>query len=185
MTTVLTVYAEADPDTKVESKVFARQVLSILQDPRGWPRAGIRFVAGKDAKTSDLWIRLATNDSVKRDCGFNMMSCAWVGGKRSLINLERWSKVTQVSGLSLPDYRRYVINHETGHLLGLHDNMSQGTPDILAPVMVQHTLGPRGYRPNNRPRDDELARVVKLGPARLQIKPKKGGTKKKTTKKKK
>jgi hypothetical protein len=167
MSVVLTVYIESDADAGNPS--FARQALAILQDGRGWPRAGITFRAAASARVADLWIRLATNVSVKRDCGFNMMSCAWVGGKRSLINLERWRAGSKESGLSLVDYRRYVINHETGHLLGLHDNMSHGSKE-LAPVMVQHTLGPRGYTPNCLPSDNEIARVAKLGPARLQLK---------------
>ena len=170
----LSVYAEADPDTGMDSAAFARQCMAILCDARGWPRAGIEFAAAPSSGKADLWIRLATNPSVKRDCGFDMMSCAWVGGKRSLINLERWTKPTKVSGLTLAASRRYVINHETGHLLGLHDNMSRGTALISAPVMVQHTLGTRGYRPNNRPTPAEIAAVAKLGPARLQIK--KGGS---------
>lgn len=177
--TKLKVYAEADSDTGYSSLVFFRSVMAILVDPRGWSRAGIQFQVARNSSEADLWIRLSSNPTVKKSCGFDRMSCAWVAGKRSHINLDRWMGGSDKSGLSIPAYRRYVINHEVGHLLGLHDDTSQGVRTTLAPVMVQHTLGTRGYAPNNRPRDDEILAVTKLDPARLRI----GGQKKKSKKK--
>jgi hypothetical protein len=172
--TTLRVFVEADQDTKMPTGPFQRQVMDILTDARAWPRAGIRFVASSQ-KTADLWIRLGTNDTLKAE-GFDMMSCAWIPSTgqaktvgRSIINRERWLYGSDRSGLTVQDYRRYVINHETGHLLGLRDNMSCGAGVTVAPVMVQHTLGTRGYRANNRPRADEIDAVVRLGVGRLVV----------------
>jgi hypothetical protein len=180
----LKVFAEADPGT-LPTAEFRRKVMAILTDSRGWPRAGIQFVEAPNERGSDLWIRLSPNSALKRE-GFDMMSCAWVSGKKSLINLERWLHGSDKSGLSVENYRRYVINHETGHLLGLRDNMTTSKDaSALAPVMVQHTLGTRGYRANNRPRDDEIASVVRLGVGRLVVaKSAAGGARKKRSRKK-
>lgn len=202
METTLHVFAEADKDTQVPTTAFARKVMAILRNPAGWPRTGIRFVPAPNPQEADLWIRLARNTTVKRTCGFDKMSCAWVGGKRSLINLERWlagsdgsvfgEKTAQgaVSADGLMKYHTYVINHETGHLLGLDDQKSPGV-GVTAPVMLQHTLGEKllqGARANYMPLQSEIDAVRQKGPARLVVRKaafRGGSRKKKSTKKKK
>jgi len=53
------------------------------------------------------------------------------------------------SGLSVSQYREYVINHETGHALGL-DHL-RCNPGEICPVMYQMTKGiPQGSTPNSR-----------------------------------
>lgn len=53
------------------------------------------------------------------------------------------------SGLSVSQYREYVINHETGHALGL-DHL-RCNPGEICPVMYQMTKGiPRNSTPNSR-----------------------------------
>lgn len=86
----------------------------------------------------------------------NELSMAHLVDKWIFIHPKRWSEGSQVSGLSLDDYRRYVINHEVGHTLGfLHfprENVVQGQ---LGSIMLQHTRGQEngqfGSLPNSRP----------------------------------
>lgn len=56
-----------------------------------------------------------------------------------MINDDRWRTGTQLK-LSLEDYRRLVVNHEVGHLLGLFDTScpKAGGP---ARVMQQQSKG--------------------------------------------
>lgn len=67
-----------------------------------------------------------------------------------VINALRWAR-------GIPDYRghrdayrRYVVNHEVGHALGLGHEICAG-PGELAPVMQQQTYGLRGCLRNPWP----------------------------------
>ena len=59
-------------------------------------------------------------------------------------------------GLSLLDYRRMVVNHETGHYLGHGHIVYCETNSGLAPVMLQQSTGLRGCKPNPWPLPSEL-----------------------------
>lgn len=183
MTTTLTVRVESDRNT-IPTAEFSRAVMTILNDPAGWPRAGINFELNTDK--SDLLIRLSHNTTVNKECGFDMMSCAWMPRRgvqgRSLINYERWMHGAKPSGFSLDAYRRYVVNHEVGHLLGLNDAKCPGA-GMVAPVMVQHTIGTGGCTKNNHPTAKEIDRVRALGVVRLRLGGKKKSIKKKSIKK--
>lgn len=72
---------------------------------------------------------------------------------RVYINEANWAGCPE-SGLSLEDYRTYVINHEFGHALGYdHQPCNKETaPNGVCPVMYQSTRGPPvgfrcGYQP--------------------------------------
>ena len=54
------------------------------------------------------------------------------------INADNWVEGVVESGLSLADYRRYVINHEFGHGLGFNHAKCTTNP---CPVMYQSTRG--------------------------------------------
>lgn len=67
------------------------------------------------------------------------------------INSKNWLYGVKESGLSLDEYRTYVINHEFGHALGYHH---QPCNTGRCPVMYQSTRGcPEGtvcgFQPNN------------------------------------
>jgi hypothetical protein len=80
-------------------------------------------------------------------------------GRFVIINQERWkhaSPAWNAAHLALRDYRHMVVNHETGHWLGLGHAGCPG-PGRLAPVMMQQSKGLAGCRFNPFPTLHELA----------------------------
>jgi hypothetical protein len=79
-------------------------------------------------------------------------------GRYVIINQDRWkdaSPAWNAAHLALRDYRHMVVNHETGHWLGLHHATCPG-PGRLAPVMQQQSKGLQGCRFNPFPTIHEL-----------------------------
>jgi predicted RNA methylase len=155
---------------------FTSACLTILNSPDGWSRMGVKFTKTDDEKTADYKISLATDTYIKNKCGFGGMSCTIMTTGICFINIRNWEKGSDKSGLTLAGYRKYVVNHEVGHMLGLDDHFDKykGKNPPRAPVMVQHTIGTNGYKANNVPLDSEIKRGadnigIKTGP------PKKGG----------
>ena len=80
-------------------------------------------------------------------------------GRYVIINQDRWlhaSPAWNAAHLALRDYRHMVVNHETGHWLGLHHVGCPG-PGRLAPVMMQQSKGLDGCRFNPFPTQHEIA----------------------------
>lgn len=110
-----------------------------LSDPRGWTLGGtvaFRPVAGG----GDLHVVLATPDAVDAahpNCSAQY-SCRV--GDDVLINEERWTQGSVPYPRSLDEYRRYVINHEVGHWLGVAHRACPGA-GAEGPVMMQQSKG--------------------------------------------
>jgi hypothetical protein len=66
------------------------------------------------------------------------------------MNMDRWVNGVPNYGAPLEEYRRYAINHETGHRLGDGHELCPGQGQ-LAPVMQQQTLGLHGCVANAWP----------------------------------
>jgi hypothetical protein len=135
-----------------EAAAFAGVVDRTLGDPRSWTAGGkwaFRRVADGD---TDFVITLASPQTVDRLCypldtkGYT--SCRV--GNRVVVNLARWLLAVPEFRGDLTTYRRYVVNHEVGHRLGM-GHVACPAPDRLAPVMQQQTLGLQGCRPNAWP----------------------------------
>ena len=88
-----------------------------------------------------------------------------VGGKYSCqngpvvaLNADRWRTATPKWTGDLDAYRRMLVNHEVGHLLGQHHPRShcpgRGQP---APVMAQQSTELNGCLPNPWPLPWEIA----------------------------
>jgi hypothetical protein len=135
---------------------FKAQAQQTYEDPRGWRAAGIRFVPVARGGAFTLVLSQASLvPSFSSGCS-SMWSCRV--GRFVIINQDRWkhaSPAWNAAHLALRDYRHMVVNHETGHWLGLHHATCPGK-GRLAPVMQQQSKGLQGCRFNPFPTIHEL-----------------------------
>lgn len=123
----------------LEPAEVAATIDAVLGDPRGWVRAGFDFVLTPDAPNV---ITVAEGPEVDELClpydTFGRYSCQL--GPTVNLNADRWRTATPEWTGSLEEYRVMLINHEVGHLLGLHHPRPQcpgeGYP---APIMLQQS----------------------------------------------
>jgi len=133
----------------------------ILQDKEQWKSLKVKFVAfwssssygttnqsNNHQREPDVHIRLSSEKTIKKECGFEGLSCAELGGHNIFLNETNWTRGSKKSGLSLQDYRKYVLTHEMCHILGyLHETCSG--PNEKVSIMVQQTLGTGGCNPHS------------------------------------
>jgi hypothetical protein len=128
---------------------YARQVQSVLSDPRGWAGHGGVALERIDTGTPDLHVTLSSAKTVHRLCGNSLgieTSCFLMAApdgsdvNRVIINDARWVRGDAAYVGDLNAYHVYLINHESGHALG-HVHAHQCLPGGLAPVMMQQTIG--------------------------------------------
>jgi hypothetical protein len=140
---------------------FAAEVDRVLSDPRGWSRAGFRLVNRPDAP---FLVVLAEPDEAQLLCRpydvYRRYSCQ--NGPVVVINADRWRAATPEWTGDLATYREMLVNHEVGHLLGMHHPEVQcprrGEP---APVMAQQSTELEGCLPNSWPLEHEIERVAR------------------------
>lgn len=132
---------------------FAWETISALREKGGWEKAGVEFCY--DPFDPDVDIVLALPDSVDRLCApiktEGEVSCSING--RAVINFKRWTQGTRAWD-DLSDYRRYVINHEVGHAMGMihrHNCTKSGK----APLMMQQSRNRLKCEPNSYPTSHE------------------------------
>jgi predicted Zn-dependent protease len=141
---------------------FARKVIRILNDEKGWCRCGLQFVQINDEKKADLKYYLTTNSFIKNTCKFNKLSCAYLGKGVCFINRYNWVNIPKKSKMDRNVYHKYVINHETGHMFGLR-HQTKNPNKINSPVMVPQTLGQKfGCRPCPYPSNNEIKNVKRI-----------------------
>ena len=134
---------------------FAKDIRTILGDPRGWTAGGewrLQQVGPDD--DADFTIYLATPASRDMLCGGTpdgYTSCR--NGSNVVLNVARWANAVPGYGAPLDVYRQYMVTHETGHRLGHGHELCPG-PGQPAPVMEQQTLGLHGCVPNPWPFPD-------------------------------
>ncbi len=124
----------------VPTDAFRSRAAEILTDPRGWQRAGFRFVF--DDPGAPYRLVLAEGDEVDRLClpmdTYGRYSCQ--NGPVVALNADRWRTATPQWTGSLEGYRAMLVNHEVGHLLHMHHPDPQcpgaGYPE---PVMAQQS----------------------------------------------
>ena len=137
---------------------FPAAVDGVLHDARGWQRAGFRF----ERRSSDapFTIAVAEPDDAEALCRpydvYRMYSCQ--NGPLVVINADRWRAATPQWTGDLATYRVMLLNHEVGHLLGLHHPAVQcPVPGRPAAVMSQQSTELHGCLPNPWPLPDEVA----------------------------
>jgi hypothetical protein len=123
------------------------QIGIYLNDPDGWSKYKYFFEDVEEGE--DVLIRLSSSSTIKKICGDERLSCAELGGRFMYLNSERWFYGSKQSGLSLTDYRQYMISHEIGHILG-HDHTKCPCVGCAAPIMMQQTLGIGSCKPNTK-----------------------------------
>lgn len=144
-------------DVETDPEAFADAAQMILDDPRGWRRAGLSFTFVEDGP-ADVDVVLSSPSGVAAygfPCSADY-SCRT--GDNVVINDERWRTATNAwndTEASLLDYRRMVMNHEMGHWLG-HGHLDCEEPGDPAPLMQQQSKSLQGCEPNPWPLEPEL-----------------------------
>jgi hypothetical protein len=138
---------------------FEAVVDATLNDPRGWTQAGFVFERADDAPYTIL---LAEGPEVQQRCRpydtYGKYSCQL--GPLVAITADRWRSATPEWTGDLAAYRQMVIDHEVGHLLGLH-HRDCATPGQTAPVMLPQSTELHGCLPNPWPLPAEVARAAR------------------------
>ena len=141
---------------------FPRVLQETLTDPRGWQRAGFRLVHDPKARFRAV---IAEGPEVDRLCRpydtYGKYSCQ--NGPVVAFNADRWRYATPEWTGDLATYRQMLVNHEMGHLLGMHHPPKPQCPrpGALAPVMAQQSTELNGCRPNPWPLEHEIARAAR------------------------
>ncbi|WP_226370404.1 DUF3152 domain-containing protein [Pseudonocardia oceani] len=151
---VRTVRVEVEDGLPVDGARFAEFALATLNDPRSWGRGGTMSFARTDGD-ADIVVVLASPDTSAALCRplvtYGKLSCRT--GSRAVLTLFRWVGAHPDYGDDRTGYRRYLVNHEVGHVLG-HGHESCPGPGERAPVMQQQTKGLLGCAPNSWPYPD-------------------------------
>jgi hypothetical protein len=133
-------------------EAFAAAAAETYGDLRGWNHGGtVRFERVASGGAFTLWL---SADSQMRTFGGAcdvMWSCR--NGRNVVINEDRWLGASPAwvdAGGSLRDYRHMVVNHETGHWLGL-EHTTCTAPGAVASVMQQQSMDLQGCTPNPWP----------------------------------
>jgi len=140
-------------------EVFRRQAQETYDDPRGWRAGGVDF--RRVRRGGDFTLVLASAGAVPSFSSSCSAQWSCRVGRYVIINQYRWRHASVAwnrSGRTIRDYRHLVVNHETGHWLGL-GHASCPRRGSKAPVMMQQSKGTGGCRLNPWPLPREAARV--------------------------
>ncbi|KUN85756.1 hypothetical protein AQJ64_10840 [Streptomyces griseoruber] len=157
---------EVETGLRLSTADVARQVDTILADPRGWTADGALAFQRVSGGTADFVVKVATPGTVDKVClegGLDThgdFNCSVFG--KVMVNLERWELATPVYAQDIPSYRALIINHEVGHYLG-HGHVGCPGAGKPAPAMMQQIKGMNGCVPNVWPYGDDGKPIT--GPA--------------------
>lgn len=122
----------------------------ILGDHRSW--IGVRDVAFQQVAPGESWdfrILIASPAKVDAVCAplrtGGYLSCR--NGRTVALNADRWNHGVEDYGASLLTYRRYLVNHEVGHMIG-EDHTRCPRRGATAPIMMQQSKGLDGCTAN-------------------------------------
>lgn len=147
---------EVETGLAIDGDCFADEVMSILNDPRGWTSTdGVSFRQISDG-AHDLRLILASPERTDALCYPARTAGRFSCRKQDtvVLNLMRWETGTDEYSDDLSTYRTYLVNHEVGHFLG-RGHLGCPGPGEPAPVMMQQTKGLGQCVPNGWPTKDE------------------------------
>lgn len=138
--------------SKTTTSAFARGFMETLCDSSSWVASGkVRYRYDPQGTTViKLLSPAATEKRCKQLIGLSVhsyYSCASRAHKEAVLNSDRWFKGSSRWPGSVAQYRRMLVNHEVGHLLGQH-HRSCSRSGAKAPVMMQQSKGLKGCRIN-------------------------------------
>ena len=137
---------------------FARLASVILNDRRGWSLGGaIRY--REVTSDSDFVLWLAAPSELPRFSPVCSSQFSCRVGRNVVINDLRWRTGTG-AWPAVHEYRKYMVNHEVGHWLGMGHRGCPGA-GAPAPVMQQQSIGLDGCRTNTWPTTSEKADVAR------------------------
>ena len=141
----------------VDPEAFAAEVERTLFDARSWGAVdGVSFQR-VDSGAADFRVVLASPDKTDQLClphdTHGIYSCYESGD--AVLNVYRWEEGAKPYGSDLVSYRRYLINHETGHAIGHSAHAFCEVAGEPAPVMAQQTKGVRPCKANPWPLESE------------------------------
>jgi hypothetical protein len=135
---------------------FRATVAATYANPRGWPRAHHRFREVR--RGGDFTVVLARAADLPRFAWFCSIRYSCQAGRFVVVNAARWTHGSPYFTGTLATYRRYLVDHETGHWLGLGHAIC-ARRGARAPVMQQQSKGMQGCRPNSWPLPREVRAV--------------------------
>jgi Protein of unknown function (DUF3152) len=137
---------------QVNRRLVADTIATILGDRRGWGGTGRLSFQRVSSGPVSFRVVLATPSTVNRLCAplitGGIYSCGMYG--RAVLNVMRWRNGAAPFHGDLTKYRRYLVNHEVGHVLG-HGHRGCHAAGARAPVMMQQTKGVAPCRANGWP----------------------------------
>lgn len=132
----------------------AAEIIAVLEDPRGWQQAAIDF---RHDDTADFVILVVEGEEAQALCQpydvGGRFSCQ--NGPLVVLNAIRWREGVPHWPGDLSSYRTMLVNHEVGHLIGMHHLRCTGE-GAVAPVMEQQSGTLRGCSANPWPTLVEL-----------------------------
>ena len=141
-----------------DTSAFADTVDRVLNNPKGWPRAGVTFAQAESG--CDVTVTLAAPEKLPTYSTYCSTEYSCRVGSDVIINRKRWDGAVDhwfEHGGTLATYRTMVINHEVGHALGHIDNeQACGGEGQPAPLMQEQSMFLNGCTINPWPLDSEL-----------------------------
>ena len=152
-----TVLFTTHADAKTSRAMFAALAAPLLLHPLGWTKFAQYKFTVVNQRPADIVITLtpqAAMDAMFPDFRNERLSVCNMHTRDIFLNEPRWLReyADDKSGLELPAYRAYVIQHEVGHALGFEHEACGGSGE-KTPVMLQQTKGTGGCTPYPFPSD--------------------------------
>ncbi|MGW6461754.1 DUF3152 domain-containing protein, partial [Streptomyces sp. NPDC055078] len=149
--------------TGLDARRLADEIDGILRDRRGWTRHGAASFQRVDSPPYDMVVHVVSPGTTDKLCGAwglktrGEVNCA--NAPDLVVNVRRWTELSEQYPNRAHDYHALIINHEVGHILG-HGHRGCPGPGRPAPAMMQQIDGLKGcvanpwvYDENGKPID--------------------------------